>query len=384
MRMILSRAALAAVAWALTMPGGRAAANDEPEFDPKAHPPPGKLVDVGGWRLHLDCAGSGGPAVVFASGSGDFSFDWALVQPGIARFARACAYDRAGDAWSDPGPIPRTMRQEAYELHTLLERAGIAPPYVLVGHSYGGLLVRVYAERYPDEVAGMVLVDATHEDTVLMMNGKLVRMRELDTGKPVPDVKKRMTEPPRLPTPKELQEFRDFRKFIKADRIDPPFDRLTEPIQRLRLWARSRPPVPAGEGFWAEELAAMHAGREAKPQPLGDKPLAVIIPGRRDGPPPGVTAEEWAKLVEEKVRQKEGLAGLSRNSRIVRAPQSGHHIQLDEPAVVVSAIREVVEAARTGGRLHRAAVGKRSAGDGPQSAAPAGTTAIEEPGSRRP
>src|SRR5262245_50984185 len=205
MRRIRSRAAVAAVAWALAMPCGRAAADDEPEFDPRGHPPPGKLVDVGGWRLHLDCAGTGSPAVVFASGSGDFSFDWALVQPEVARSARACAYDRAGDAWSDPGPIPCTLRQEAYELHTLLERAGIAPPYVLVGHSYGGLLVRVYAERYPAEVAGMVLVDATHEDTVLMMNGKLVRMRKLATGKPVPDVKTRNTDPARLPTPKELQ-----------------------------------------------------------------------------------------------------------------------------------------------------------------------------------
>src|SRR4051794_9991798 len=258
MRRILSRAAVAAVAWTLAMSCGPAAADDGPEFDPKAHPPPGKLVDVGGWRLHLDYAGSGGPAVVFSSGSGDFSFDWALVQPEVARFARACAYDRAGDAWSDPGPIPRTMRQDAYELHTLLERAGIAPPYVLVGHSYGGLLVRVYAERYPDEVAGMVLVDPTHEDTVLMMNGKLVRMRELATGKPVPDVKTRMTGPSRPPTPKELQEFRDFRKFIRADRIAPPFDRLPEPSRRLLLWAGSRPPTPAGEGFWAEELAAMH------------------------------------------------------------------------------------------------------------------------------
>src|SRR5262249_33498570 len=151
---------------------------------------------------------------------------WALVQPEVARFARACAYDRAGDAWSDPGPVPRTMRQESYELHTLLARAGMAPPYVLVGHSYGGLLVPAYAERYPDEVAGMVLVDPTHEDTVLIMNGKLVRMRELATGKPVPDVKTRMTEPARPPTPKELQEFRDLRKFLKTDRIQAPFDRL--------------------------------------------------------------------------------------------------------------------------------------------------------------
>jgi pimeloyl-ACP methyl ester carboxylesterase len=86
---------------------------------------PVKLVDLGGWRLHLQCVGAGGPAVVFVSGAGDFSFDWSLVQPEVARFARACAYDRAGDAWSDPGPIPRTMKQEVYELHTLLHKAGV-------------------------------------------------------------------------------------------------------------------------------------------------------------------------------------------------------------------------------------------------------------------
>src|SRR5574341_1525543 len=112
------------------------------------YPPTGKLVDVGGWRLHLDCSGKNkknSPTVVLESGSGDFSFDWSLVQPGVARFTRVCSYDRAGSAWSELGPRPRTMRQVVYELHTALKKAGIKGPYVLAGQSIGGLLVRTFA-----------------------------------------------------------------------------------------------------------------------------------------------------------------------------------------------------------------------------------------------
>lgn len=108
--------------------------------------PPGRLVDVGGWRLHLNCTGKAStsqPTVVLEAGIGDFSVEWGLVQPGVANFARVCAYDRAGDGWSDLGPHPRTLRQIVYELHTLLDKAGERPPYVLVGHSYGAWLVRL-------------------------------------------------------------------------------------------------------------------------------------------------------------------------------------------------------------------------------------------------
>src|SRR5918998_5487258 len=94
---------------------------------------PGKMVDVGGYRLHINCAGRGNPTVVLIAGSGDFSFDWGLVQPDVSRLTRVCAYDRAGIAWSDPGPTPRTMRQEAHELRLLLQNAAVKPPYVLVG-----------------------------------------------------------------------------------------------------------------------------------------------------------------------------------------------------------------------------------------------------------
>jgi pimeloyl-ACP methyl ester carboxylesterase len=134
------------------------------------------LVDIGGYRLHIHVTGKGDPTVVLIAGAGDFSFDWSLVQPGVARFTRVCSYDRAGSAWSDLGPTPRTMKQEAYELHLLLQKAGLRGPFILVGHSQGGLIARVYADQYPEEVAGMVLADSTHEDTTLMIQGKLVHL----------------------------------------------------------------------------------------------------------------------------------------------------------------------------------------------------------------
>src|SRR5688572_29584708 len=104
-------------------------------------PPPGRLIDVGGWRLHLYCTGetvASQPTVILEAGLGDFSVEWSLVQPRVATFARVCSYDRAGHGWSDVGPNPRTFRQIVYELQTLLEKGDVRPPYLLVGHSYGG------------------------------------------------------------------------------------------------------------------------------------------------------------------------------------------------------------------------------------------------------
>src|SRR5262245_43652329 len=156
-------------------------------------PPPGRLVDIGGWRLHLNCTGearASQPTVILEAGIGDFSVEWGLVQPGVAQFARVCSYDRAGDGWSDLGPHPRTMPQIVYELHTLVDKAGVKPPLVLVGHSYGGWLVRLYASTYPADVAGMVLVEAGADNPWRMLpDGKLVRSSELAKGQAIPAVK---------------------------------------------------------------------------------------------------------------------------------------------------------------------------------------------------
>src|ERR671921_8443 len=130
------------------------------ELAERAYPPPGEMVDVGGYRLHINCVGQGSPTVVLDAGSGGFSAQWVRVQREVSDTTRVCAYDRAGMGWSQRGPDPRDAKQISSELHTLLGKAGIEGPYVLVGHSYGGLYMQTYAARYPDEVAGVALVDS--------------------------------------------------------------------------------------------------------------------------------------------------------------------------------------------------------------------------------
>jgi len=128
------------------------------------YPAPGKMVDVGGYRLHIICQGQGSPTVVIEAGANDCSLSWSQVQREVARFTRVCTYDRAGLGWSERSPQPRTAHNLVEGLHTLLARSGVEPPYALVGHSLGGLFVRLYAHEHPDQVAGMVLVDAVHEE----------------------------------------------------------------------------------------------------------------------------------------------------------------------------------------------------------------------------
>jgi len=129
--------------------------------DAAAHPPPGQLIDVGGHRLHLNCTGSGSPTVVLEPGGGGMSSSLGWITPGVARATRVCVYDRAGRGWSEPAGAPQDGARIATDLHTLLHRANVPGPYVLAGHSFGGLYVLAFADRYPDEVAGMVLVDST-------------------------------------------------------------------------------------------------------------------------------------------------------------------------------------------------------------------------------
>jgi pimeloyl-ACP methyl ester carboxylesterase len=134
------------------------------EQDRRAYPPPGQFVDVGGTRLHINCTGQGSPAVILESGLANRSADWDIVQPQVASTTRVCSYDRAGIGWSDTGPEPRNPVRIARELHALLTNTGVPGPYVLAGHSFGGLYARMYAGLYPEQVVGMVLVDASHPD----------------------------------------------------------------------------------------------------------------------------------------------------------------------------------------------------------------------------
>jgi pimeloyl-ACP methyl ester carboxylesterase len=209
----------------------------------------------------------------------------------------------------------------------------------------GGLAMRVFAERYPSATAAMVLVDATSPDTTLGYNGRLVHMRELAKDRPIPDVQTMTTSPPKLVEKPGNSA---------GGRISPPFDRLPADIRQLQLWARSRPPRAApGEDYLPEETKELYEHSMASAHPLGDRPLITIVALRNDPAPPDVAQEVWDRLFQEKVAEKRGYAALSTNSRIVEDPKSRHTVQLDDPDTVVTAIRDVLNAAARHTRLTR-------------------------------
>lgn len=317
---------------------------------PPSSPPisaPGQLVDLGGWRLHLYCTGqvrASEPTVILEAGAGDFSVDWSLVQPGVARVARVCSYDRAGFGWSDLGPRPRTLRQVVWELHTLLEKAGVQPPYVVVGHSHGGTLARLYASTYRSDVVGIVLVEGGHEGGgVVFRDGKMVRLLETATGQPVPAVKisdplRESDIPPRIRSQIEAQAL-EFGRHAN----DPPRDKLPVDAQRMRTWSLSQVKhhIVNDNPFEGEELATMLAERTKKAHLLGDMPLIVLSRGLSEHQGSNSQAGE-----DQHKKNQATLVTLSRIGKQVMALRSGHHIPLDEPDLVVTAIRNIVAATR--------------------------------------
>lgn len=188
---------------------------------------PGTMIDVGGHTLHIHCFGphEGNPVVIFEAGGGAFSKDWTVVQSLLPRQVRSCAYDRAGLGWSGPGPAPRTLKQEVFELHTPLKAAKISGPVVLVGQSIGALNVRLYTMKYGNEVAGIVLVDPADESSMVfsVTAGRWIRLRDQATGRTVPP-------------------------------------------------ARSSGPLSTGykpdEDYWGDEAQLLYLDRERNPQPL--------------------------------------------------------------------------------------------------------------------
>lgn len=310
------------------------ARTQQPRNPPKFSPP-GRMVDVGGYRLHIHCTGRGKPAVILEAGGGDFSLDWGLVQPRVAGFTRVCTYDRAGYGWSDAGPTPRTMRQIVSELRTGVRKARVKGPYVFVGHSFGGLLARVYAGQYPQEVVGMVLVDSAHEDMQILMNNKLTLLRELTRGREIPPIQTRIASPP----PAASEGSRNAP--AAASKLEPPYDKLPQDSQQIRLWAMSQAKFSEARrsefDFLAEELSLVHADRAKQEFPLGDLPLIVLTRGRN--------------LSEGHRRLQADLVRLSRHSKQVVAQNSAHHVHLDEPETVADAVRQVVNAVRQGRTL---------------------------------
>ncbi len=290
--------------------------------------PPGKMVDLGGYRIHLYCTGHGKQTVVLSPGGGDFSFVWYLVQQQVQTFARVCSYDRDGYAWSDPGPQPLTFRQEAYELELALKLSGEKGPYILVGHSLGGLVAETFAEGYPDETAGLVLVDAPGPDDTLGYFGRLVRVRTL-AHRTIPPIQTMETNPPVPISDAEREQAMKY----KSHKINPPYDRLPAEIQKLQLWAQMLPPkvaVNEKNDYIPEEFQLLYEIQQFG-HPLGGKPLITMIGMQGAG--------------EEKIEEKKAFQTLSTNSKVVEVQDAGHAIHLQDPDAVVSAIHDVMNAA---------------------------------------
>ena len=306
--------------------------------------PLGKMVDLGGYRFHLYCTGSGKQTIVLSPGGGDFSFVWYLVQQRVQTFARVCSYDRPGYAWSDPGPQPLTFRQEAYELELALKLSGEKGPYILVGHSLGGLVAETFAEGYPDETAGMVLVDAPGPDDTLGYFGKLVRVRTL-AHRTIPPIQTMKTNPPIPISDAEREQAMKF----KSHKINPPYDLLPPEIQQLQLWAQTLPPkvaVTEKDDYIPEEFQLLYEIQQFG-HSLGRKPLITMIGVKSQGgaPPPGLSQEQGHALYEERLEEKRAFRQLSTNSKVIEVKDAGHAIHLEDPDAVVNAIREVMNAA---------------------------------------
>lgn len=308
-----------------------------------AYPPPGQMVDVGGYRLHINCQGAavpGSPTVVMEGGNAESCLTWASVQPEVAKFTRVCTYDRAGLGWSERSPKPRTASNIVEELHTLLTNAGVEPPYVLVGHSIGGMYVRLYAHEHPDQIAGIVLVDSAHEQQDVRFPESVRRLNQLSY--------KMMGRVMRL---------------LKTLNSTGLLALFAGPAGRA--WAT---PIPQevrstylGVAFSdtkyfetaTQETAALEenfaAVRAAKIETIGNIPLVVLSAGLSPIPPEGgrgISAEDAEHFKAVSAELHAELAALSPRGKRLVADRSGHYIQVDQPELVIDAIREVVQAVR--------------------------------------
>ena len=311
--------------------------------DARRFPPPGKMVDVGGYCLHIHSMGEGSPTVVFESALGGSSLSWALVRSDVAKLTHACNYDRAGLGWSDAGPMPRTSLRIVKELHTVLTNARTKGPYVVVGHSFGGLTARLYATQYPEEVAGIVLVDPSNPSQWLQMTEE--QRKRLETGV---RLARRGAILARLGIAR-LTAFlvsagasgiaRISVSLVSGGALNQTVERILAPVKKLpsELW-------PMLKAIWvqpkffealASEMDCLpeSAAQVAASGDCGAIPLVVLSAGD----------PTTAKMIEQ-----EAVARLSSNGKIIVVPNSGHWIQLDQPQFVIDAIREVLQSARRG------------------------------------
>jgi len=288
--------------------------------------PPGRLMDIGGRKLHIHCTGSGAPTVILEAGASSFSLDWSLVQPEIAKTNRVCSYDRARMGWSDPGPLD-SASNTLQDLRTLLRAVNEKGPYLLVGASMGGIYVRVFQMRYPEDVVGMVLVDPTHE----------FRLYTTIEGKPVP-IASVTAEQYRTVLPRgEVTIPR------RQAQTGEPFTRLPESLYKTRVELDQRLidsfPTSVGPEVVAQRaeaervtLAELYQARMKAPHSLGSLPLVILTRGINTDPERDAAYDELAKM--------------STRSRHTVVANAGHEIHLFQPAAVIEAIREVIALAR--------------------------------------
>lgn len=306
--------------------------------------PTGKLVELGGHRLHLNCTGEGAPVVVIENGLGDFSFDWVLVQTRVSKFTRICTYDRAGYAWSDPGPKPRTFAQLNLELRDALSKLAEKGPFVLVGHSYGGPVIRNFALSYPHDVAGMVQVDAAFEGMrVGIGGGKTLRLGDDARGRSIPEPREEMRDADKPNIPADMAA-------PDPQALDPLYKSLPATDQKLHLWAQSQLELQDAEGSqmeWSAEYFAKWM-KSSQAGSLGAIPLIVFT--RAEG---GYGNDQDVPAAQMERERKEGqamLVKLSTNSKQIIV-KSGHNMDLEAPDQVAAAIRMVIEAVRNNHKL---------------------------------
>jgi pimeloyl-ACP methyl ester carboxylesterase len=266
----------------------------------------------------------------------------------VAKFARVCSYDRAGHAWSELGPRPRTMKQAVYDLHRLLDQASLKGPYVMVGHSAGGGLVRVFASQYPNDVAGMVLVDAGSDVMSSFINGKWVAPFEDAKARQIPPPRDQIHDDERILSKPEMDGYKQFRDIMGPIKIEKPFDNLPEAIQKLRLWAMALPEsnVTDYNPFGAEEQFLLFADRIRFEHPLENRPLVVLTRKSSDNLTPEQEARE-----KQRMEAEENLQKLSSNSAFAVSDFPVHEIHLTQPDLVVRAIRSVIESVESGDQV---------------------------------
>jgi len=279
---------------------------------------PGRLVDVGGHKMHIDCTGEGTPAVILDSGLGDTYTSWRNVQPQVTKFTQVCSYDRAGLGYSDPSSQLRTSKVFAEELHALLHAAGIAPPYVLVGHSMAGFDVRLYVSLYRSDVAGVVLVDASHPD---QSNRFPAEMKNMEGT---------------------WQREADFMEYTMPFGVPRQLGLCdSDPVERAAECNLHSAREAAEEMRYFPESAAQAAAAGS----LGDLPLAVLSHDP-DKPSTDLPPEVAKSANDAWDKMQEDLAHLSTRGTRTIANNSSHYIQIDRPDVVIDAIHKIVDEVR--------------------------------------